>query len=107
MEKFKISDIQELFATDVERFHSLTHAHVTELLTQTPPPPEALDEALRQAHTLKGLAATVEAWGLSCLGADLEKLLELAGSWMPNEPEKARAIFEFILEHLQDWFVMN
>ena len=107
MEKFKISDIQELFATDVERFHSLTQAHVTELLTQAPPPQEALDEALRQAHTLKGLAATVEAWGLSRLGADLEKLLELAGSWMHNEPEKAKAIFEFILEHLQDWFVMN
>ena len=44
--------------------------------------PEALDEALRQCHTLKGLAATVEAWGLSGLGADLEKLLELAGSWI-------------------------
>ncbi len=107
MEKFKISDIQEIFVSDVERFHSLTQNHVTHLLSETTPSQESLDDALRQCHTLKGLAATVEAWGLSCLGADLEKLLELAGSWMNNEREKANGIFEFILDHMQDWYVMN
>ena len=107
MEKFKISDIQEIFVSDVERFHTLTQQHVTQLLNEPTPSQESLDEALRQCHTLKGLAATVEAWGLSCLGADLEKLLELAGSWMPNEREKANSIFEFILDHMQDWYVMN
>lgn len=107
MEKFKISDIQEIFVADVERFHTLTQNHVTQLLNEATPTQEALDDALRQCHTLKGLAATVEAWGLACLGADLEKLLELAGSWMHNEREKANSIFEFILDHMQDWYVMN
>ncbi|HEX5218925.1 MAG TPA: response regulator [Verrucomicrobiae bacterium] len=130
MEKFKISDIQEIFTSDVERFHSLTQQYVAQLLqggngesanrgdgdvADSPSRPladslstqEALDEALRQCHTLKGLAATVEAWGLSCLGADFEKLLELAGSWVHNEREKANEVFQFILDHMQDWFVMN
>lgn len=107
MEKFKISDIQELFTTDVERFHSLTLHHVKELLAQTPPLQESLDEALRQTHTLKGLAATVQAWGLSRLGADYEALLELAGSWMRSEPDRANAIFQFITAHQQDWYLMN
>jgi chemosensory pili system protein ChpA (sensor histidine kinase/response regulator) len=107
MEQFKISDIQEIFVSDVERFHTLTQQHVTRLLNGTPPPQESLDEALRQCHTLKGLAGTVQAWGLACLGADLEKLLELAGSWMQNDREKADGVFEFILDHMQDWYVMN
>lgn len=107
MEKFKISDIQELFTTDVERFHSVTQTHVTQLLTQTPPPAESLDEALRQTHTMKGLAATVHAWGLACLGADFEKLLEVAGSWLQNDREKANEIFQFIRDREQDWFIIN
>jgi len=107
MEKFKISDIQEMFVSDVERFHNLTQQHVRDLLDAAAPSQESLDEALRQCHTLKGLAGSVEAWGLSCLGADFERLLELAGSWMGTERERANQIFEFILEHLQDWFVMN
>ena len=107
MEKFKISDIQELFTSDVERFHSLTLTHVTALLEQTSSPEEALAEALRQTHSLKGLAATVQARGLACLGADLEKLLEASGSWMQNDREKADEVFQFILDHQEDWFVMN
>lgn len=107
MEKFKISDIQEIFVSDVERFHSLTQHHVSQLLNEATPSQDALDEALRQCHTLKGLAATVEAWGLAGLGADLEKLLELAGSWMQGERAKANEVFEFILDHMQDWYVMN
>jgi len=107
MEKFKISDIQELFTADVERFLSLTCTHVTELMSQTPPPQASLEEALRQTHTLKGLAATVEAWGLSCLGADFEALLEVAASWLQTDREKANQVFQFILDHQQDWFVMN
>lgn len=107
MEKFKISDIQELFTTDVERFHSVTQLHLGQLLNQTPPPQDSLDEALRQTHTMKGLAATVHAWGLSCLGADFEKLLEVASSWLQTEQEKAREIFQFIRDREQDWFIMN
>lgn len=107
MEKFKISDIQELFTSDVERFHSLTLTHITQLLSQTPPPQESLEEVLRQTHTMKGLAATVHAWGLSCLGADFEKLLEAAGSWLHNDRERADEVFQFILDHQQDWFLMN
>lgn len=107
MEKFKISDIQELFTSDVERFHQLTQTHVTELLTQTPPPQDSLDEALRQTHTLKGLAATVQAWGLAGLGTDFEKLLEVAGTWMHTDREKANQVFQFIIDRQQDWFVMN
>lgn len=107
MEKFKISDIQEMFVSDVERFHNLTQQNVRDLLDAATPSQESLDEALRQCHTLKGLAGSVEAWGLSCLGSDFERLLELAGSWMGTERERANQIFEFILEHLQDWYVMN
>jgi chemosensory pili system protein ChpA (sensor histidine kinase/response regulator) len=107
MEKFKISDIQEIFTSDVERFHSLTQQYVTQLLNEPAVSQETLDDALRQCHTLKGLAATVQAWGLSCLGADFEKLLELAGSWVQHDRDKANEVFQFILDHMQDWFVMN
>src|SRR6187399_1053038 len=107
MEKFKISDIQEIFTSDVERFHSLTQQYVSQLLNEPTVSQEALDDALRQCHTLKGLAATVEAWGLSCLGGDFEKLLEVASSWVHNEREKANEVFQFILDHMQDWYVMN
>jgi chemotaxis protein histidine kinase CheA len=128
--RFKISDIQEIFTSDVERFHGLTQQYVSQLLTGgngetgiwrdgaeagsatgqgavSAQEREALEEALRQCHTLKGLAATVEAWGLSCLGADFERLLELAGSWLYGEREKANEVFQFILDHMEDWYVMN
>lgn len=107
MEKFKISDIQELFTADVERFHHLTQTHLAQLLTQTSSAQESLDEALRQTHTMKGLAATVHAWGLSGLGADYEKLLEVAGSWLQSDRAKADEIFQFIRDREQDWFIMN
>lgn len=107
MATFKISDIRELFTKDVEQFHKLTQHHVEQLLTQTPPPAESLSEALRHVHTLKGLAATVQAWGLSCLGTDYEQLLTAAGSWMNNERSKANEVFSFIRAHEQEWFIMN
>jgi len=107
MEKFKISDIQEIFTSDVERFHSLTQQYVSQLLDEPTVAQEALDEALRQCHTLKGLAATVQAWGLACLGGDYEKLLEVASSWVQHEREKANEVFQFMLDHMQDWYVMN
>ena len=107
MEKFKISDIQEIFTSDVERFHSLTQQYVSQLLDEPTVSQEALDDALRQCHTLKGLAATVQAWGLACLGGDYEKLLEVASSWVQHEREKANEVFQFMLDHMQDWYVMN
>ncbi len=105
MEKFKISDIQEIFVADVERFHNLTQHHLNQLLTT--PSQESLDEALRQCHSLKGLAATVHAHGLAALGADFELLLQRANAVSPADPAAATDIFHFILAHMQDWFVMN
>ena len=107
MEQFKISDIQDLFAADLERFVAQTRTHVTYLVNEPTPPQDSLDEALRQAHTLKGLAATVRAWGLSCWGADLERLLELSQTFLATDRKSADAIFNFILEQLDNWEVMN
>ena len=65
MEKFKISDIQDAFADDIQRFLDETRGHLGLLIARSPESQHSLDEAARYAHTLKGLAATVEAWGLA------------------------------------------
>jgi len=106
MEEFKNSDSPELLAAELERCGNQVQVHVAELLT-SPAPEAPLREALRETHTLHGLATSIHAWGLAGLGADFNKLLEMAGAWWPADREKATEIFQFILDRQQDWFVMN
>ena len=107
MESFKISDIRDLFAADLERFVSISRAQIARLLAEDPAPREALDEVIRQAHTLKGLAGTVQAWGLARWGEDLETLMELAETFLATDRDRADQIFNFFLQHLDGWHVMN
>ncbi len=107
MEKFKISDIQDIFASDITKFRDETRGHLGLLIARSPQSQESLNEVIRYAHTLKGLAATVEAWALSNWGADLEKLFELAGTRLGSAPEKAEEIFRFVIQNMETWSVMN
>lgn len=107
MEKFKISDIQAIIAADFQKFRDETRGHLGLLIARSPHSQESLAEVLRYAHTLKGLAATVEAWGLSNWGADLEKLFELSGTYMNTAQDKAEEIFRFVMQNMEAWSVMN
>ena len=107
MEKFKISDIQDIFAGDIQKFRDETRGHLGLLIARSPHSQESLAEVIRYAHTLKGLAATVEAWGLSNWGADLEKLFELAGTYLNSAQDQAEEIFRFVMGNMETWSVMN
>jgi chemosensory pili system protein ChpA (sensor histidine kinase/response regulator) len=107
MDKFKISDIQAVIAADFQKFRDETRGHLGLLIAQSPHSQESLAEVIRYAHTLKGLAATVEAWGLSNWGADLEKLFELAGTYFHSAHDKAEEIFRFVMKNMEAWSVMN
>lgn len=107
MEKFKISDIQAIIEKDLQKFRDETRGHLGLLIARSPHSGESLDEVIRYAHTLKGLAATVEAWGLANWGADLEKLFELAGTYRNSAEDKAEEIFRFVVQNMEAWSVMN
>ena len=107
MEKFKISDIQEIFAGDLQKFRDETRGHLGLLIARATDARKSLDEAIRYAHALKGLSATVEAWGLANWGGDLETLLELSGTFLEREPARAEEIYRFIMEHMDPWSAMN
>lgn len=106
MEKFNIRDVRDLFAKDLDRFLEITREQLMRVTADGATRIEAIEEASVQVHTLKGLAATVHAWGLSCWGADLERLFELART-LGSAPEKEREIFDFVLEHIADWEALN
>src|SRR5262245_52287497 len=107
MEKFRIRDFEAAFASDLQRFVDETRGHLGLLIAGSPESQVSLDEVKRYAHTLKGLAATVEAWGLSNWGADLEKLFEVAGTFLGSSQDKAEEIFRFVIQHMESWHVMN
>lgn len=107
MEKFKISDIQAIIEKDFQKFRDETRGHLGLLIARSPHSRDSLEAVTRYAHTLKGLAATVEAWGLSNWGADLEKLFELAGTYLNSAEDKAEEIFRFVMQNMEAWSVMN
>jgi len=107
MDKFKISDIQAIIAADFQKFRDETRGHLGLLIARSPHAQESLAEIIRYAHTLKGLAATVEAWGLSNWGADIENLFELAGTYLNTAEDKAEEIFRFVMSNMEAWSVMN
>lgn len=110
MESFQItSEVRAIFRWDLERFQRETR-RALERVARNPNSPtacEALEEAGRHAHTLKGLGSMVQAEGLSRWGADLEKLYEAAVSFLPNACDQALEIARFVQEHLDDWERMN
>src|SRR5262245_45676139 len=101
MEKFRISDFEAEFTADLQRFLDETRGHLGLLIARSPESQASLDEIKRFAHTLKGLGATVEAWGLSNWGADLERLFEVAESFLNSAPDKAEEIFRFVIQHME------
>src|SRR5215208_8164304 len=98
MDAFQItSDVRAIFRTDIERFLHDTHRAMERLLADPCPVigAEALSEAGRHAHTLKGLAAMVGAEGISRWGADLERLWEVAASFLQSSRGRAVEVVLF------------
>lgn len=107
MDPFKVGDVKDLFSTDLERLLTLSQEGLRRLSQQKNPSRREIEELLRHAHTLKGLAATVHGWGLSCWGADLERLYELALTQGPQSSAVTHEVFQFVLEHLEEWRLLN
>jgi chemotaxis protein histidine kinase CheA len=110
MDTFRItSDVSAVFRSDLERFQRDTHRALERLLADPCPivGAEAMNEAARHAHTLKGLGAMVGAMGLSRWGSDLERLWEVATTFLQTSREQAIEAVLFVCEQLSTWERMN
>ncbi len=103
---FTVDDIREVFQTDLRGFVSDTREHLGKFVS-----PQGAKDHLelpsRNAHSMKGVAAMVGAWGLSHLGEDLESLYEVARSFWHSEPERARGIAGLVMAMLPQWEEMS
>jgi len=102
MKAFSIADIRDVFRVELETYIASTSEQLGLYLA-----PEGtithLDSPAVHAHTMKGVAATVRAWGLAWLGEDLDALYDLARSFHHSEPERAREIVGFIHQTVPHW----
>ena len=92
MSNFRITeDIAPVFEKDLERIRNATSIALERMLVSEDPVEgtAALEVAARHAHTLKGLAAMVGATGLARWGHDLERLWEVAPTFLHSAREKA------------------
>jgi chemotaxis protein histidine kinase CheA len=78
-----LSDYKELFLEQAALFLTTLQSSLSQLRTN-PRDPEALREAQRATHTLKGMASTMQYDELATLAADLERPL-LAGAPLPPD----------------------
>ena len=106
MKPFSVDDIRDVFTADLENFISATKRQLGRYLS-----PEGavqdFTECARNAHSMKGVAAMVHAWGLAHFGEDLESLYELAESLHNSERDRARGIAGFINEVIPQWEAMS
>lgn len=97
-----MDDIRDIFRGELETYIGITREHLDRYLS-----PEGsaahLDSPAVYAHAMKGVAASVNAWGLAWLGEDFDALYDLARSLHQNEPERARHIVGFIHESIPHW----
>lgn len=99
---FQVDDIREVFASDLATFIADTRTRLARFVTPEGTL-EELTEPARNAHSMKGVAAMVGAWGLSWLGEDFESLYDVARSFFNSERDRANDIANFILTTLPRW----
>ena len=102
MKPFTVDDIKDIFKADLDSFISSTRRQLDRYLSPEGAV-EDFEECARHAHSMKGVAAMVHAWGLSHFGDDLECLYELAESLHNSERERARGIAGFIHALIPHW----
>ena len=91
MTRFTLSDIRDIFTQDAERFLVETERLMRSAAGDGTA--VVLPELLRLAHSIKGVAATINVWGLARACADLEALFELAESMQKVAPAEVERIF--------------
>lgn len=101
MKPFSVDDIREVFSADLADFTAATRQGLDRYLAPGGAC-EDLETATVCTHAIKGVAAMVGAWGLSYLCEDFEVLYEVLGSLHRSEPDSAREMAAFILEHTPD-----
>ena len=102
MKPFSVDDIKDVFKADLDSFIHGTREQLDRYLS----PEGAVEDFVvcaRNAHSMKGVAAMVHAWGLAHFGEDLESLYELAESLHNSEREQARSIAGFIHAVIPQW----
>jgi chemosensory pili system protein ChpA (sensor histidine kinase/response regulator) len=102
MKPFSVDDIKDVFKADLESFINVTRQQLDRYLS----PEGEVDvfiHCARNAHSMKGVAAMVHAWGLSHFGEDLESLYELAESLHNSERDRAKSIAGFVNAVIPEW----
>ncbi|HUI27698.1 MAG TPA: Hpt domain-containing protein [Candidatus Kryptonia bacterium] len=90
-DRFSIDTIRDLFREDVERFTQGMRARLEELRSN-PRDSAALDDVRGLAHSLKGTAALVGLSSLSRAGAVLERVGEVASTYVHSDVGEALSI---------------
>ncbi len=91
-DRFTIDSIKDLFRDDVQRFARGMRARLEQLVSN-PRDSGALDELRALGHSLKGTASLVGLTYLSRAGAVIDRVGEVAGTYLNNDPGEALVIF--------------
>ena len=102
MKPFSVDDIRDVFRSDLETFIHSTRQQLDRYLSPEGAS-EDFAECSRSAHSMKGVAAMVHAWGLAHFGEDLECLYQLAESLHVTQREQSRGIAGLIHAVIPQW----
>ena len=102
MKPFSVDDIRDVFRSDLETFIHSTRQQLDRYLSPEGAS-EDFAECSRSAHSMKGVAAMVHAWGLAHFGEDLECLYQLAESLHDTQREQSRGIAGLIHAVIPQW----
>jgi chemotaxis protein histidine kinase CheA len=97
---FTLDGIEDVFREDVIRLTGIMRRGLTQLLEQ-PDDARMVDEVRGTGHSLKGAASLVGLQYLSRCGATLERMTDVASTFVQAEPEEALGIFSAMLQALE------
>jgi chemosensory pili system protein ChpA (sensor histidine kinase/response regulator) len=97
---FTLDGIEDVFREDVLRLTGIMRRGLTQLLEQ-PDDARTVDEVRGNGHSLKGAASLVGLQYLSRCGATLERMTDVASTFVQAEPGEALGIFSAMLGALE------
>jgi chemosensory pili system protein ChpA (sensor histidine kinase/response regulator) len=97
---FTLDGIEDVFREDVLRLTGIMRRGLTRLL-EHPDDARTVDEVRGTGHSLKGAASLVGLQYLSRCGATLERMTDVAATFVTAEPPEALGIFSAMLQGLE------